>query len=137
LGARPKTGVMRRASARLALAGSLAVFVSGAAAQSVPPAVGGDLLRSCNALIDYAVKGGEITADATSCAAYLKGLRDGVEAPAPSRTVTDRAFCAPTAALDEMARVVVKHLQDRPEGTRASSEALAALGRAYPCSTKK
>ena len=108
-----------------------------AQAQTVPPAVGGDLLRSCNALIAYAKQGGEITVDATSCAAYLKGLRDAVEAS--SRAQPDKPFCAGGASLDELAIAVVKHLQERPESARrhASGEALAALNRAYSCVTKK
>ena len=102
----------------------------------MPPAVGGDLLRSCNALLAYAKQGGEITVDATSCAAYLKGLRDAVES---SRNPADRLFCAGTASLDEMALAIVKHIQERPENVRrqAAVEALAALNRAYPCSPPK
>ena len=106
-----------------------------ARAQTVPPAVGGDLLRSCNALIAYAKQGGEVTVDATSCAAYLKGLRDAVE----SARNADKPFCAGGVSLDEMALAVVKHLQERAENVRrhASVEALAALNRAYPCVAAK
>ena len=107
-----------------------------ASAQTVPPALGSDLLRSCNALITYAKRGGEVTADATSCAAYLKGLRDAVEA---TRNPADKLFCAGDAGLQEMAAAVVKHVQERAENARrdATTEALNALGRAYPCAVKK
>jgi hypothetical protein len=117
---------------------TFAACASPASAQTVPPAVGADLLRSCNALIAYAKEGGDITADATSCAAYLKGLRDAVEA-VPSRSPADKPFCAAGAGLDEMARAVVKNLQDRDESVRrhASGEALAALNRAYPCTPRR
>ena len=103
----------------------------------MPPATGGDLLRSCNALLAYAKQGGDVTADATSCAAYLKGLRDGVEAERP-RNPGDKVFCAANASLDEMARAIVKHLQDREENIRrhAATEAISALNRAYPCTKK-
>jgi hypothetical protein len=129
---------MRAALARTLSIATLAACAGFARAQTVPPAVGADLLRSCNALIAYAKQGGEITADATSCAAYLKGLRDAVET-APARNPPDKPFCAAGASLDEMALAVVKHLQDRAESVRrhASSEALAALNRAYPCVVKK
>ena len=107
-------------------------------AQTVPPALGADLLRSCNALIDYAKQRGEITADATSCAAYLKGLRDAMEASS-SRNFPDQQFCAEGASLDDMARAVVGHLKDGSERVRrhASVEALTALNRKYPCAPKK
>ena len=108
-----------------------------APAQTVPPALGADLTRSCGALIAYAKQGGEITVDATSCAAYLKGLRDAVDAY--SRTPVDKPFCAEGAGLHEMAQAVVKHLEGQPESARrsASVEARAALTRAYPCAPKK
>ncbi len=108
----------------------------GAWAQSVPPAAGSDLLRSCSALVSLATKGGSISVDATSCAAYLKGLRDGIDAS--GRPVSERAFCASTASLDEMAGAIVKYLQENSENTRrhASGEAIAALARAYPCTKK-
>ena len=78
----------------------------------MPPATGGDLLRSCNALLAYAKQGGgEVTADATSCAAYLKGLRDGVDAERV-RNPEDKLFCATGVTLDDMARAVVKQLQE-------------------------
>ena len=106
----------------------------GACAQSVPPVTAADLQRSCSALVTYAAKGGELSADVTSCAAYLKGLRDGVEVAA-QRTTAERPFCAEGVGLDEMARAVVKYLQDNPQNVRrlAVGEAMAALGRAYPC----
>ena len=118
----------------LTLAFVAACSVPAAFAQTVPPVVGGDLLRSCNALIAIADKGGDISVDATSCAAYLKGLRDAIDAQ-PVRTPTERLFCAGGVGLDDMARTVVKDLQERPESARrhAANEALAALGRAYPC----
>ena len=130
---------MRRPAACFALAVTLTGHAAGAAGQSVPPAVGGDLLRSCSALIELATKGGEITVDATSCAAYLKGLRDGVDASLQPRGAADRPFCAGAAGLDEMARAVVKHLQERADSSRrhAASEAVAALSRAFPCTTKQ
>ena len=108
-----------------------------ALAQTVPPSLASDLVRSCNALVTYASQGGEITIDATSCAAYLKGLRDAVEATAP-RGSSERAFCTIGVPLDEMARAVVKYLQERPDSSRrpASAEAIAALTRAYPCGKK-
>ena len=129
---------MRALRAGLLSISIIAVCASLASAQTVPPAVGSDLLRSCNALIAYAKEGGDITADATSCAAYLKGLRDAVEA-APVRSPPDKPFCAAGAGLDEMARAVVKHLQDRAESARrhASGEAFAALNRAYPCTPRR
>ena len=104
----------------------------------MPPVLGGDLLRSCNALLAYAKQGGEVTADATSCAAYLKGMRDVVET-APVRKSADKPFCADGASLDEMALAVVKHLQERADNVRrpASGEAMAALNRAYPCTPPK
>jgi hypothetical protein len=107
-----------------------------ARAQTVPPALGADLLRSCSALTAYAREGGEITADATSCAAYLKGLRDAVEA---ARNPADRPFCAVGAGLHEMAAAIVKHVQERAENARrnAATEAFDALARAYPCTVKK
>ena len=128
---------MRFARACVLSMATLGPCVPAAHAQSVPPVLGGDLLRSCNALIAYAKQGGEITVDATSCAAYLKGLRDAVETGA--RSQPDKPFCAAGASLDEMAVAVVKHLQERPDNARrhASGEALAALNRAYPCATKK
>jgi hypothetical protein len=108
-----------------------------ASAQSVPPMLGSDLVRSCTALISYAEKGGPITVDATSCAAYLKGLRDGVETPG-ARAAADRPFCTGGAPLDELARIVVKHLQEQADSLRrqAAGEALGALARAYPCTRK-
>ena len=123
-------------------AGAVAVALAAAAvsaslpparAQTVPPAMGSDLLRSCNALLAYATKGGELGADVASCAAYLKGLRDGVEGNA-QRAAT-RAFCADAAGLDDLARAVVKHLEASPDTQRrpAAAEAIAALTRAYPC----
>jgi hypothetical protein len=114
----------------------LAAPACGAWGQSVPPAAGSDLLRSCTALVSLATKGGSISVDATSCAAYLKGLRDGIDVS--GRPVAERLFCAPTATLDEMAGVIVKHFQDHPDNTRrhASGEAIAALSRAYPCVKK-
>lgn len=104
-------------------------------AQSVPPVMGSDLARSCSALVAYAEKGGPITVDATSCAAYLKGLRDAVDAYPQGRGGAERPFCAGTAPLDDLARVVLKHLLERPDGARrhASGEALEALSRGYPC----
>jgi len=130
---------MRVASLRVPIAAALVCAAFCASAQTVPPAVGSDLLRSCSALVNYAAKGGEITVDATSCAAYLKGLREGVDAPTPSRSATERVFCAGGVSLDEMARAVVKHVQERPENARrqASAEAIAALVRAYPCAKKQ
>ena len=103
----------------------------------MPPGTGGDLLRSCNALLAYAQEGGDVTADATSCAAYLKGLRDGVEAERV-RNPADKLFCAGNASLDDMARSIVKYLQEREENLRrnASTEAVSALNRAYPCTKK-
>lgn len=123
---------------RIALIAALTCLGYEAAAQSVPPAVGSDLLRSCNALVEFAGQGGQVTVDATSCAAYLKGLRDGVDAPSQARSAADRPFCAGGAGLDEMALAVVKHLQERADSGRrhATSEALAALGRAFPCAKK-
>lgn len=84
-----------------------------------------------------AEKGGDITADATSCAAYLKGLRDGAEAA--QRILAERPFCASGATLDQMARAIVKHVELRPENARrqAANEALSALGEAYPCKARQ
>jgi hypothetical protein len=127
-------------AAPLIAAGAIAVaaLAPSAHAQTVPPALGADLLRSCNALIAYAKQRGEITADATSCAAYLKGLRDAMDASS-SRNFPEQQFCAAGASLDEMARAIVEHLKDRSESVRrqASVEALTALNRTYPCATKK
>ena len=127
---------MRFASLRIVSAAVLVTCASGAWGQSVPPAAGSDLLRSCTALVSLATKGGGISVDATSCAAYLKGLRDGIDAS--GRPAAERVFCAPTASLDEMAGAIVKYFQDNPENTRrhASGEAIAALSRAYPCAKK-
>jgi hypothetical protein len=129
---------MRFPRYRVLLSVTLIGLAPGAGAQSVPPIVGSDLLRSCAALLAYAEKGGPITVDATSCAAYLKGLRDGIDAPVQSRGPADRAFCASGAPLDELARIVVKHLQEQSDSMRrhASGEALVALARAYPCARK-
>ena len=128
---------MRFASLHKVSAAILAAPACLAWGQSVPPAAGSDLLRSCTALVSLATKGGGISVDATSCAAYLKGLRDGIDASA--RPVAERPFCAPTASLDEMAGAIVKYLQENPENTRrhASGEAVAALARAYPCVKKQ
>ena len=127
---------MRFVPLRAGVGAALGILACGAWGQVVPPAAGSDLLRSCTALVSLATKGGEITVDATSCAAYLKGLRDGIDAS--GRPVPERAFCAAAASLDDMARAVLKHLQDQPENVRrhASGEAIAALARAYPCAKK-
>jgi hypothetical protein len=126
---------MRYARATILSLTALAACAPSALAQTVPPAVGSDLLRSCNALIVYAKQGGEITPDATSCAAYLKGLRDAVEAGRNP----ERPFCAAAAGLQDMAAAIVKHVQERPENLRrnAATEAFDALSRAYPCPPKK
>jgi hypothetical protein len=127
---------MRRVPLQGILGAALGVLACGAWGQVVPPAAGSDLLRSCTALVSLATKGGEITVDATSCAAYLKGLRDGIDAS--GRPLPERPFCASTASLDDMARAVLKHLQESPDNVRrhAAGEAMAALARAYPCAKK-
>ena len=128
---------MRSHGAGALLAAMLVLTATDTAAQTVPPVLGSDLLRSCNALIAYATKGGELSVDVTSCAAYLKGLRDGVEA-AMQRGDPERGFCAAAAKLDDMARAVVKYVQEHAESAQrpAAGEAVSALRRAYPCARK-
>ena len=124
---------------RVLLPVSLLGVLPGAYAQSVPPMLGADLSRSCAALVSYAEKGGPITVDATSCAAYVKGMRDAVDAPGQTaRSPGERAFCATGAPLDDLARMIVKHVREHPDraGSPASGTAIEALAQAYPCKRK-
>jgi hypothetical protein len=91
------------------------------------------LLAECLEALKIGQRDGTASSlEGRSCVAYVFGYADGVNT---ARTM-GKAICVPSnATAEQMARVVVKHLQEHRETLRLPREAgiQAAFASAYPC----
>lgn len=112
---------------------SLCIVATATPAQERLPSTSDKLLAECL----EAVKVGQSDRsanglEARSCVAYVIGYADGVN----TARIIGKAICVPsTATAEQMARVVVKHLQEHREilGLPREAGIQAAFAGAYPC----
>lgn len=129
------------ATIRRILAASIAVLAIATATYAQPTGLntGNDLLRMCRGAVDPSVVStSEAGYDAIFCMGFVHGLEEAhtlISSIQPGA----KLFCIPAGVtLNQLVRVIVKYLQDRPEDLhdRGVLLAVGALARAFPCPAK-
>lgn len=92
------------------------------------------LLRECSAAVRYldGDKSRRLFDDLNNCVAYIQGFRDGLD----TTNATGTVICVPSeASPGQLARIVVKHLQDHPSKLQQDRMygLFGALVVRYPC----
>jgi hypothetical protein len=99
------------------------------------PHTGHVLLRKCKAAIEDLTEDQRI-ADAGQCTGYVHGIEEMLRFIEIRYGLTDSLFCVPKGVnLGQMARVVVKYLEDHPERLHETDINLVvdAFKLAFPC----
>ena len=92
------------------------------------------LLKECAAAVRYmdGDKSRRLFEDLNHCVSYIQGFRDGLD----TTNATGRVICVPPEATPgQLARIVVKHLQDNPSRLQQDRMygTFGALVVRYPC----
>jgi hypothetical protein len=99
-----------------------------------PACAGEDLLRGCRAAVENRLFTPKDQAEGGACVGVIVGVAAG--AVIQSRALNaPRPFCLPNASNDQLARVVIKYIDQHPEVMHWPFPELAyhALKDAWPC----
>ena len=104
---------------------------------------GNFLLRECKETLSSTYQGCEPAISSMHCLGYLDGLVDmnDIFKSNVLKSPSQALICLPKdkqVTVGELARIVVKYLEDNPKQLHESAAALAtvALGKAFPCKGK-